>query len=149
MDPSSTDPDLASARALAERVIERFGAHAPPMGIKRLGYVGPGIGPARDHLSTDPTPVVLIEIRIEGSPASRFGAHFTIGTPREWAVTATAGQIQDGALEHTRGDPLPPCPGHVHPLQADVVDGVASWVCPKDRDHHVEPVMPTASDPTI
>lgn len=41
--------------------------------------------------------------------------------------------MQDHASENssTFGVPLPPCPGHAHPLSADVAGGVAVWVCPE------------------
>jgi hypothetical protein len=46
-----------------------------------------------------------------------------------------ADRVQDEIVE-TRdlwGRPLPPCPGHTHPLSAELLDGSAWWVCPADR----------------
>ncbi|MET7702318.1 hypothetical protein [Streptomyces sp. NPDC005485] len=50
---------------------------------------------------------------------------------QEWAVEALWGE----------GEPAvwPGCPAHPgsHPLNATVVDGVAVWVCPRDRERPV------------
>lgn len=92
-------------------------------------------------LSDEPSEHILVELRV-GDPPDLQGAYFTVVAPREEAMAATATHIQDHVLEYTNGDPLPPCPEHRHPLQASVVDGVASRVCPTDPAHHVEPILP-------
>lgn len=82
---------------------------------------------------------VLVRIAAD---ADILAAHVVVAIPRERAIAATADGIQDQVLEATHGLAVPPCPGHPHPLQALEIDGVASWVCPKDRDHHREPILP-------
>jgi hypothetical protein len=69
--------------------------------------------------------------------------YFTVGVHHEDAVAATANQIQDHAIEATHGTALPVCPGHHHPLQAVVRNGIAQWICPKDPSHHSEPILGT------
>ncbi|MFB7273253.1 hypothetical protein [Streptomyces sp. NPDC056244] len=51
-------------------------------------------------------------------------------------VVLLAEQFQDSVLEHTGGVPAPPCPGHIHPAMAGVVDGEASWTCPQSGSRH-------------
>lgn len=43
-----------------------------------------------------------------------------------------AGQIQDFVIED-QGVAWPSCPLHTHPLWAELVDGVATWVCSTER----------------
>ncbi|WP_030542315.1 hypothetical protein [Streptomyces albus] len=59
------------------------------------------------------------------------------------AAALLAGQLQEAVQEVAGGTPTPPCPvrGHGHPPVAEVVDGTASWVCPKDGA--ARPVLPT------
>jgi hypothetical protein len=59
------------------------------------------------------------------------------------AVALLADQMQDEVPENTHGTPVPPCPGsgHGHPLTADVVDGVACWVCPRGDGIAPQPIL--------
>ncbi len=66
--------------------------------------------------------------------------------PEDQAIVATADQIQDHAIEATHGEAVPPCPSHQHPLAARSFNGVASWLCPLDPQHHHEPIMPDVGD---
>lgn len=57
------------------------------------------------------------------------------------AVTLLADQLQQSVLESTGGKAAPPCPaGHGHPASAELVDGVASWTCPRGEARPV-PVL--------
>lgn len=104
---------------------------------QRLGDEPPaGVDDLHD---TDERPTtVLVRIAADGDIV---GAHVVLVVPREQAIAATADGLQDQVLEAGHGRPVPPCPGHPHPLQALEIDGVASWVCPKDRHHHCEPIL--------
>lgn len=145
MTTDATDPDLVFARALAEQVIHRLGPAAPRLRIDDPGY-DHGFDEERFEkvLSDEPSEDIVIAVRANDPAASPMSVYFTVVAPHESAVAMTATSIQDHVLEYTRGDLLPPCPGHRHPLQAAVVDGVASWVCPQDPEHHREPIMPDA-----
>lgn len=58
------------------------------------------------------------------------------------AVVKLADQLQDSVLEATGGAPFPPCPGHGHPAVAKLIDGIASWTCPKGGS--LSPIIPGA-----
>jgi hypothetical protein len=92
---------------------------------------------------TDSAGVFHLRVTLGESPggADNVAVYFTAGVPREEAIVATAGQIQDHAIEATHGSALPVCPGHRHPLQATVQDGQARWVCPRDPAYHSEPIV--------
>ena len=60
----------------------------------------------------------------------------------EWPeyLVRTAETIQEGVIEDARfwGAAFPPCPVHPnHPLDAEVVNGMACWTCPRGG---IEPV---------
>lgn len=61
------------------------------------------------------------------------------------AVALLADQLQEGLLEETGGAPVPRCPGHAHPAAAEVVNGVASWVCPRNG----APLRPILAGPAV
>ncbi|MCY9787601.1 hypothetical protein KIK06_27350 [Nocardiopsis sp. EMB25] len=64
--------------------------------------------------------------------------------PDAESIRMLADQLQEEVLESTHGDPVPTCPGHPHPAKPDVVDGVPSWVCPRDgRD--IRPIIASES----
>jgi len=46
-------------------------------------------------------------------------------------VADIASQLQDDVIDEVWGA-WPACPGHVHPMALDTVEGVAVWVCPSD-----------------
>jgi hypothetical protein len=52
-----------------------------------------------------------------------------------------ADQLQDFVLDMTGGAPLPPCPGHQHPMVASVIDGIASWQCPHGNGAVTRPIL--------
>jgi hypothetical protein len=139
-----TDRDLASARSLAEQVIARLGPDAPALHIARVGY-DHGFDEERSEtvLSDEPSGAVIVEVRADDPAAAPMDAVLTLEAPPEDGVAAVATHSQDHVVEYTRGALLPPCPGHRHPLQAGVVDGVASWVCPEDPAWFHEPILST------
>lgn len=70
-------------------------------------------------------------------------AYFASNLPEPQAIAQLASHLQDHASENssTFGVPLPPCPGHQHPLNADVADGVAVWACPVTPAHYQQPIV--------
>jgi len=98
-----------------------------------------------------PLPVLHPELRVEvGDPAERTLLTFTVwfdhvrraafGLPVrmlragvEQLKRDLAERLQDAFVEEY-GRPLPPCPGHQHPLTPEVRD-VAVWQCPYDPGH--------------
>ncbi len=73
--------------------------------------------------------------------SSTVGAYFVPDLPTSEAVVALASQLQDHAIEATWAEPLPACPGHAHPLAAEILDGEAVWVCPVSPSHHRESIL--------
>lgn len=67
-------------------------------------------------------------------------AYYSMHVPEVDAVRELASQMQDHAIEKLWGAPLPPCPGHAHPLNPKVVNDVAVWQCPNMPSHHTEPI---------
>jgi hypothetical protein len=56
-------------------------------------------------------------------------------TEPEYLKVVVADWMQDQLFPETAaawGEARPACPGHPHPAQAEVVDGVAVWRCPRD-----------------
>lgn len=70
-------------------------------------------------------------------------AYFALDLSEPEAIARLASDLQDHASESDAafGVPLPPCPGHRHPLSAEVHDGVAVWVCPESARHHQRPIV--------
>ncbi|MCC3653804.1 hypothetical protein LIX60_20545 [Streptomyces sp. S07_1.15] len=109
------------------------GGRAPGTGAGAEENAGPGGG---EH-GASPVAVTL---------AFRDGSAVEVllgeGLSEAEAVALLAGQLQEAVLEAAGGAPVPPCPvrGHGHPPVAEVVDGTASWVCP--RGGGTRPVLP-------
>ena len=123
------------ARALSDTVLRRLGEPVADWHTLSVEAVEPVTTPPPGLSYPD---VLLIRI---GSETSEVGVHYTLGVPDARAIAATTEQIQDHAIEATHGTPLPPCPGHAHPLMVRVIDDVAVWTCPKDPALHREPVF--------
>lgn len=51
----------------------------------------------------------------------------------EQAVCELADELQDFAIDST-GQAWPKCPDHEHPLEAELITGQASWVCPQTSE---------------
>lgn len=148
MTESSTPPPaqvIAHAAQVARAVLQRLGATAPAWTVLNISHHHEPIPPppglqAGQHL--------LITLGSgTGDPAS-VGVYYAMYLPEEQAIVATADQIQDHAIEATHGEAIPPCPDHQHPLAAQSFNGIASWVCPLDPQHHQEPIMSSADDET-
>jgi hypothetical protein len=89
--------------------------------------------------------------------ATGYGVEVRLGFGEEWwvgvrleaslseadAVALLADRMQDEVLENTHGAPVPPCPGpgHGHPLTAEVVEGIACWVCPQGDGIAPQPIL--------
>lgn len=147
MSARTPDGHLRFARGLAERVIDRLGPGAPTLVVEEVAfYHGFDEHEWKMMFSEEPSEDVQITVATEDGPRHRVGAHLVLSGSRAQGVAAVATHIQDYVLELTHGEPLPPCPGHSHPLDPKVHDGVACWVCPKDPAHHAEPILPADGD---
>jgi hypothetical protein len=127
--------EIEFVRAVAEAVLRRLGddlSHWRVLDVRH--YQEPLAAPA----GLSPSDSLLVTI---GTDTDQVGVYFSRDVSRQQAVEAMAGQIQDHAIERAHGRPLPPCPGHGHPLSTGWVAGVASWVCPRDPAHHHEPIV--------
>ncbi|MFF3670706.1 hypothetical protein [Microtetraspora malaysiensis] len=65
---------------------------------------------------------------------------YPLNVPRPDAIANLASNLQDHMIEATWGQALPACPGHTHPLNPDVIDGEALWLCPAEPGKHREPI---------
>jgi hypothetical protein len=132
--------DSEFARDVASAVLTRMVADSGP------SWTVLAVVPTEEATDppTDPSGVFHIRITVGGQPGTSdaVAVYFTAGVPKVDAIVATAGQLQDHAIEVTGGAALPACPRHSHPLSARVLDGIAQWVCPKDSSHHREPILP-------
>lgn len=139
--------DVEFVRALTAHVIARLGDDAPRLRILEIGYSHGLDEESLRHVITDePSEHITLWLGVGGTDKWPIGATFTLGVPLQDAIAATAEHIQVGALEMSGGALLPPCPGHRHPLQINLIDGVACWECPHDRAHYVEPVFPSGTE---
>jgi len=127
------------AREVTHAVLKRLGDPAPAWRVLGVEPSSEPV-PAPSAMSTSQHLLITLGLGVNNSAA--VGAYFSLGVPIDQAVAATAGQIQDHAIEATHGAALPPCPGHQHPMNASSIDGVASWVCPLGSDYHVEAIFP-------
>nr|MDT0666060.1 hypothetical protein [Micromonospora sp. DSM 115978] len=95
-------------------------------------------------------PITLPDGRVLGPPrylevlvtsgSAAVLARLSRAMPVAEAVAQFAAGLQDHAFYETWGACLPPCPGHSHPLDAQVVDGTPMWICPADPLHRAEPI---------
>ena len=67
------------------------------------------------------------------------GTHAGFGIDPSASIAQIAVAVADGLqtafIESASGwgEPRPPCPGHTHPMTAELVDGEAWWTCPTTR----------------
>lgn len=131
---------VSYVRRLIETTLHRLGPAAAGLRIHDIG-LAELLPPPRPGLQTGQ------HLRITLGPATgpagpdTIWAYFTLTMPRDEATVATVEQIQDHVIELAHGPALPGCPDHHHPLQATVLDGTPSWVCPVDPRHHAEPIL--------
>ena len=114
------DSDVEFVRVLVQQVIDRLGPGAPALRIDRIGYYH-GFDEERfeDVLSEEPSDRILVAVRAADPAESPMDAYFSLGAPREDAIATTATSIQDHVLDHTQGEPLPPCPVPPAPVAGD------------------------------
>lgn len=129
-------------RRLAQAILDRLGqswhvTETAPVG--RTPFRMPE--EALDGVAAVESEVVFIADRAAEQPET-LAAHFTLGVDRAEAIVSLASQLQDHLIEATSGDPIPPCPGHPHPLVAHVVAGEPVWECPRSPVHHRELILP-------
>lgn len=56
------------------------------------------------------------------------------------AIVRLAEQFQEEVWESNRGDPVPSCPGHVHPAKPMILKSTPYWVCPRDGSI-IQPIL--------
>ncbi len=143
MTGGGADPALLFAESLTRRVIDRLGEASPPLRMQRARYYhGFDTDAWEMEFSDEPADDIRITVRTDEPADGAVSAHLLLVGSREEAIAALATHIQGFALECARGEPLPPCPGHPHPLDPKVHEGIACWVCPLDPAHYVEPILP-------
>lgn len=125
----------AHARELASGVLADLGLVADGWHVIDVVEAESLVEPPRDGVKSATHLLITV-----GGPFDTFQAHFTEGVDHKQAEIATAGQLQDHAIELLGGAAVPPCPGHPHPLEPAVVDGEPVWTCPHDPAHHRFPV---------
>jgi hypothetical protein len=152
---------IEHVRLVAQAVIQTLGRQTPPWTVLHVGWTpeevvaapqGTAISFHSQHseLPLDlEVPAEHSQLVVElGTGARSSGeavaAYYPLYVPTAEAIAVLASQIQDHATEadSSRGRPLPPCPGHAHPLVVQVVEDVAVWQCPQSPAHLQEPVMP-------
>lgn len=111
-----------SVRDWTERILHQLGDPA----VRSLDVVTAG----KDGVPPR-APEAEVVVRLSGDFAVIVSLE--AGMDEADAVVLLADQLQDGVLESTAGEPLPPCPGHGHPATARVVAGQPCWVCPQDE----------------
>lgn len=77
---------------------------------------------------------VVVELRRLTDGVVGFGV-LTGAAPTDAAQTEFVSQLQDIVLENSGGAALPPCPGHRHPQDPQVMAGVLTWRCPSSSGH--------------
>lgn len=124
--------DLGRALAAAEAILNRLGAGVG--GIRSVRLVDDDVGGE------------LIAVECRDADGSGADCLFALYLPEFEAVAEFASHLQDWVSESDVGwgRPVPPCPGHQHPLSAAVANGVAVWECPQDPAHHREPILPSS-----
>jgi hypothetical protein len=66
-----------------------------------------------------------------------------VGASREWGADYTPAEMAVNLADHLQdqffpetggawGQARPACPGHAHPAEPRLIDGVAWWTCPRD-----------------
>ncbi|MFJ1748447.1 hypothetical protein ACIOJD_19685 [Streptomyces sp. NPDC088116] len=87
--------------------------------------------------------VTVVRVTLEYADEASTSVLVDLAMSEDDAVALLADQLQDSVLENTGGSPAPPCPvpRHTHPATARVVNGTASWVCP--RNSTSRPILPT------
>lgn len=126
--------DLGRVRAAAEAILDRLGGGVG--GIRSVRAVDQAGAPGGE----------LVAVECRDADGSGADCHFALYLPEFEAVAEFASQLQDWVSESDAGwgRPVPPCPGHQHPLSAAVADRVAVWECPRDPAYHREPILPIA-----
>lgn len=147
---------LSRVRTVAQQILDGLGDRAPDWTVLEVADAadvyrdqdepdlvlssnfGGGAG-----LSLPPPDSDLLVVVGTDDRAQTARAYFASYLPEPQAIAQLASHLQDHATENstTFGVPLPPCPGHRHPLNADVADGVAVWVCPATSAHQRRPIV--------
>lgn len=120
--------EIEYVRRLIVAVVAQLGQDAPDWQIAAIGYQ------QIDNKTIDDEPTNTIQVSLESGSGrySPVAVNFSLNVPLADATREIAGQVQDHAVETTRGASIPPCPGHRHPLTPSLVDGVPKWVCMTD-----------------
>ncbi|SRR6266487_4824414 len=149
-------------RSVAEAIVSRLGHRAPAWAVLKIEET-PHLAPEDADENTiafgswypaEPNQIPSVQPRSisvtlgvpNDSSHVPVTSYFSLDVPEADAIVALASQIQDHAIEMTWGLPVPPCPGHSHPLAPRVFDGVAVWECPEAPDHYRTRIYPPNDD---
>lgn len=132
--------DIEVVRAWAEEILRGLGNPRRELNVARLDDVNALV------LDSGLAPGTVLRLRSERAKEDRrsgvlvgLALHAVVGgsmvrlpdvLPDEEVILMLADGLQEEVLESTYGDPVPLCPGHVHPAKPQVVAGAPSWVCP-------------------
>ena len=127
--------DLEYVRLLVDATLSHMGAEVPDWESDIISYYDLDVR----ECTTKWSEAVYVSLRSPSGKYEQVWVYFTNSDlSLAWSTVNTASAIQDQAVEAAWGVPLPPCPGHVHPLVAQVVDGVPKWLCMKEGASHYE-----------
>lgn len=130
------------ARLVTNAILNRLGDQAPRWQILAIDEVSTTVGPPPPDGSPEPRSLRITLGTFDAGPDDTVAVHFSLDVERQLATLALAEQIQGHVLEETHGNPLPPCPGHAHPLTPRLLSGnMAVWSCPSDPAHFEEPIF--------
>ncbi len=129
------DSELEFARLVALSAVCALGDRAPDWKDVRVHYYDDNT----HDFTLNRTETVHVSLRSVSGTYKDEAVYFgPSGENLALAVIMTVDGIQDHAVESSWGEPLPPCPGHVHPLAPRVVEGVPKWVCMNEGASHYE-----------
>lgn len=134
------DSNLKYVQFLAETTLSGMGGSAPDWEVDTVSYYDLDAGECTEKWSE----AVYLSLRSSSRKYEEVWVYF-VNSDLTLAQTTinTVDAIQDHAVEVTDGEPLPPCPGHMHPLVARIVDGVPTWVCMKEGvAHYAREILP-------
>lgn len=134
--------EIEFIQRLVQNLLIQLGEQAPDWRIADAGYLQIG------NVLTADEPTNTIEVALESISGSYSPVvvDFTVDAPFIYAVLELASQVQDHAVEATRGANVPPCPDHTHPATARLDDDVPKWVCLQlGADYYAADILPGLS----
>jgi hypothetical protein len=128
-------------------------------GDESVGVSGPGAcsctltirfgggGAAASEAGPDGEQLLGVRVVPRSGDGSSTGIAVPVPMTPDDALVHLAGRLQGAIREDTHGVPAVVCPGgegHPHPANAELVAGVACWVCPRDRAARPIPHRPAS-----